>query len=942
MSHVGTNDDVVIDVVTSASTHVTVNDNDVHLHDWRIGADVQADAAAPPPESATSKRQRDDGQMTRQAIAKAKRTRRLAREAQTAQKMTDPRSRFELAYRWEPLACAVSPAGLLSEAWCWSLRTALLGDLPLGTAVVHSELLGPSLDQLIQGAKDRAVALSPSTTLAPMPRLTEKRERELTDGGNAAREAFEAQRREGHAARQQRCLKARGFPVNPPRLRELGDQTADEVQQRLMTEACKGFGLVAPAQAAYHDWLPRACVLAARDEAAATAKEAANIEAVNEVANEAANADANAAANIEAANAAANIEAANAAEAAIEAANANAANANAAAAANDAEAAAFKAELLRLDAARSVETLNSILEKPMPYSRSCNVESTLNFQGAKALSAQGWHVGLVGGLGNAHRFLGYGFETATWESHKACGVATASEGADLIGKMLHSLGTALRTSCALSLTAPTTKTKVADWWWKRLSAAPPRAGFSTDCGFGRAYLGFEEREAFECTGYYYDEHALQLLPAQRAALPATMHSASPVLALPPEVAARRQLLALLGSPVLQYVAVTSLVPLLPPDATELSDDAQCTAAHLGILKTLNCARARAHVQRLDPAHGRRVDANGKIESTAAVVCGEKLFALDQRPSTKGAANAGNADANAPAKQKTPRPDSVRSVTLALAGTGEEALFDRYLATPSLYAPEGCTSRLLPLLVSTAVALYRNLVQDAVGVHVSDTALARALWKRSKRRLNVDPPQPTASRCWKVADKLLVKAFSARPPTEPETLASIETALERLDQMHERLAKSVVASDALVAVFDRYCPVATVARATDAALGRDHHGKQAVLQHWADLRCRISKPTGPAKDATADADCDLDDVHACAEASVAASEESARNQALSRSIADGRDVEMPARMTEAKTKIEIEARAAAWQRLARGEAWGDLRTALAQTVTQGPSGGALAF
>ena len=136
---------------------------------------------------------------------------------------------------------------------------------------------------------------------------------------------------------------------------------------------------MAPAQAAYHDWLPRACVLAARDEAAATVKEAANIEAVNEVANEAANADANAAANI---------EAANAAEAAIEAANANAANANAAAAANDAEAAAFKAELLRLDAARSVETLNSILEKPMPYSRSCNVESTLNFQGAPRRSAR--------------------------------------------------------------------------------------------------------------------------------------------------------------------------------------------------------------------------------------------------------------------------------------------------------------------------------------------------------------------------------------------------------------------------------------------------------------------------------------------------------------------------------------------------------------------------
>ena len=876
----------------------------------------------------------------REANANAKRTRRLAKEAQIAQKKqaedeakraradarakereerqgrkpkTDPRRRFELLYRWEPLACAVSPAGLLSEAWCWSLRTALLGDLPLGTAVVHPELLGPSLDQLIQGAKDRAVALSPSTTLAPMPRLTEKRERKLTDGGDAAREAFEAQRREGHAARQQRRLKARGFPVNPPRPREPGDQTADKVQQRLMTEACKGFGLVAPAQAAYHDWLPRACVLAARDEAAATA----------------------------------NIEAANAAEAAVEAANANAANANANAAANDAEAAAFKTERLRLDAVRSVETLNSILEKPMPYLRPCNVESMLNHQGAKALSAQGWHVGLVGGLGNAHRFLGYGFETAMWKSHKACGFATASEGADLIRKMLHSLGTALRTSCALSLTAPTTKTKVADWWWKHLSAAPPREGVKvTGCGFGRAYLGFEEREAFECTGYYYDEHALQLLPAQRAALPATVHSASPVLALPPEVAARRQLLALLGSPVLEYVAVTWLVPLLPQDATELSDDAQRTAALLGILKTLNCARARAHVQRLDPAHGWRVDASGNIDSTAAVVCGEKLFALDQRPSSKGAANAGNADANAPAKQKeTPRPDTVRSVTLALAGTDEKALIDRYsdnLAdAPSPYAPEGCTSRLLPLLVSTAVALYRNVVQDAVGVHVSDTALARVLWERSKRRLNVDPPQPTASRCWMVADKLLAKAFS-RLPTEPETLASIETALERLDQMHDRLAKSVVASDALVAVFDRYCPVATVARATDAELRKDHHGKHAVLHHWADLRCRLSKPTGPAKDATADADCGLEGVRVLAEESVAASEESKRKQAISRTIAEGRPVEMPAGLTKAETKIELERRAAAWQRLARGQEWGNLRAALAQTVTQGPSGGALHF
>ena len=57
-------------------------------------------------------------------------------ERQGRKPKTDPRRRFELVYRWEPLACAGSPSGLLSEAWCWSLRTALLGDLPLGTAVV--------------------------------------------------------------------------------------------------------------------------------------------------------------------------------------------------------------------------------------------------------------------------------------------------------------------------------------------------------------------------------------------------------------------------------------------------------------------------------------------------------------------------------------------------------------------------------------------------------------------------------------------------------------------------------------------------------------------------------------------------------------------------------------------------------------------------------------
>ena len=32
-----------------------------------------------------------------------------------------------------------------------------------------------------------------------------------------------------------------------------------------------------------------------------------------------------------------------------------------------------------------------------------------------------------------------------------------------------------------------------------------------------------------CAGYCYDEHALQLLPAQRAALPETARSASPAL-----------------------------------------------------------------------------------------------------------------------------------------------------------------------------------------------------------------------------------------------------------------------------------------------------------------------------------------------------------------------------------------------------------------------------
>ena len=76
--------------------------------------------------------------------------------------------------------------------------------------------------------------------------------------------------------------------------------------------------------------------------------------------------------------------------------------------------------------------------------------------------------------------------------------------------------------------------------------------------------------------------------------------------------------------------------------------------------------------------------------------------------------------------------------------------------------------------------------------------------------------------------------------------------------------------------------------------------------------------------------------------MAASEESKRKQASSRAIAEGRLVEMPAGLTKAETKIELERRAAAWQRLARGQEWGSLRAALAQTVTQGPSGGALAF
>ena len=57
---------------------------------------------------------------------------------------------------------------------------------------------------------------------------------------------------------------------------------------------------------------------------------------------------------------------------------------------------------------------------------------------------------------------------------------------------------------------------------------------------------------------------------------------------------------------------------------------------------------------------------------------------------------------------------------------------------------------------------------------------------------------------------------------------------------------------------------------------------------------------------------------------------------------GRQVEMPVRPTEAESQSELEARAAAWQRLARGPAWGDLRAALAQTAAQGPSGDALAF
>ena len=95
-------------------------------------------------------------------------------------------------------------------------------------------------------------------------------------------------------------------------------------------------------------------------------------------------------------------------------------------------------------------------------------------------------------------------------------------------------------------------------------------------------------------------------------------------------------------------------------------------------------------------------------------------------------------------------------------------------------------------------------------------------------------------------------------------------------------------------------------------------------------------------ATADAGGGLDEVRARAEESLAASEESKRNQARSRMIAEGRLVEMPAGLTKAETKIEIEVRAAEWQRLARGQEWGNLRAALAQTVTQGPSGGALAF
>jgi len=712
----------------------------------------------------------------------------------------DARRPYNLVYQWEPMAPAFVESdaeSVLHAAWTWSQRAALLGDLPLVPAVAHPELLGPSLEQLREGVLARARAMTPFPhALAPSERAVASHRQD-------------------------------DFPADPPRpIVGATKNELDRITRDHLDDAHAGYVMRMPTQSACDHCMPPQRRQLAHAEAAAATRAAADAMRL--------------------------------------------ARARARARPEDEEAARWALNIERRHARYEddAQKLQGLCNLPQidhdVSSRVCDVD-----KGDAQLSH--WHVGLLGGLGNVHRFLGYGHETsahqpADFDVAKPCGYVSVSEGAAVVETMLHTLGDRLRAS--------TRTDNASREWWSELSSAPPRVGTPRNArsGFGRAYLGFAERHRFDIREYLPGEHELQLLPAKRA--PSSTAAAPMPLpaprALPPEVAARRQLLALLGSPVMEYVAATALAPPASASPTApLSVAAKRDAALVGILSALGGARARAHVQRLSECWN--LDKNGTYRCAKAQVNGLEFYVLDRHHHHHhDAANAANA-ANADAKKQRKRAPMVRSVLRALAGVDERTRVDHIYSRdpngPMPYAPEGCTSHLVPVFVQVAVDLFRGVAADAVGggTVVDDRALATLLWQRAKTRLGHQAvgqawTPPSVSRVWRETEAQLTEVLGASAsstPTPPETLDKIRTALERLDEVHERLARSTRCADDLVNLFDTNVSSHRVASDLEHGLFGLHVDvgvKHAALQHMCDARCHLSRPLGPAKDPTRDVGC----------------------------------------------------------------------------------------
>lgn len=514
-------------------------------------------------------------------------------------------------------------------------------------------------------------------------------------------------------------------------------------------------------------------------------------------------------------------------------------------------------------------------------------------------------VGLIEGLGNAHRMMGYGHDTAMsiFPDDKLSCFMSAKEGADFIEDVMRTHAKWLRIVCN---DAPL-KQHTLQHFWAWLSAAPPRA---LDDVSGQTFLDFDERERFKCyKAYHSGEHVLQLLPPV----------ASGARALPQEVAARRQMLALLGSPVLAYVAATVLVWPSPPT---LSDEMKHTAALLGILSTLGGGRARAHLQRLCECWV--VDKSGKVSCKNARADKKAFYVLNVKASSLSAMAGATVCAKA-------------SALSALAGTDAATLEAHSIppdgAKPPPYAAEGCTAHLVPVLVRTAVGLYRNLVRDALGAAMDDRALATVLWTRAKHVANNQP-----HRVWKDTEDRLAAALANEPELPAETLAQANAALERFDQVVSQLAASVRCSDALVDTLDAHAPSWKLLRSIDAVSDKDdlcakvldkQTVRQQLLQLWADVRTCFSQPTGPAKDPMISDDCSeaslvdaikekVDEYNFPAKHSQAACKESCEPRAA---IAD-----VPAFVQS----LGVRCRA-----MVRGDDEGGLRAALASVVAAHP-------